>query len=176
MKPVHYGLFTGLLSTSVFIVGLWFVPRGSFVEIVWFVMFMFILIAGVGFVCIRYSRMYDRKDRTRFVVVTFGVSTVSLVVIVFFSFFLSGDPLTQPMWVAAEVLGFAILDGATAAVGSASGGYVALRYSKSRSSRVGRIKVKLQDFSCPRCGFQNPLGFGFCGQCGTALADTTRVY
>lgn len=26
---------------------------------------------------------------------------------------------------------------------------------------------------CPRCGFENPLGFGFCGRCGSPISDQT---
>jgi hypothetical protein len=33
----------------------------------------------------------------------------------------------------------------------------------------GQCGAKLGPY-CPRCGFENPSGFAFCGQCGAALA------
>jgi len=42
-------------------------------------------------------------------------------------------------------------------------------------ARRGRPKLdSVPDYTCPQCGFENPLPVKFCGECGTAIVPRER--
>jgi len=42
------------------------------------------------------------------------------------------------------------------------------------SRRVRRNRRPAEEYTCPRCGFENPLPVKFCGECGSPIASPPR--